>query len=190
METKPATRRARINTKDLNTFQKIQLYYKEEQGRVVLTPTEDKIRQRWEMAYKKLGKWNTKKEVANELSKIFGISHHQAMLDIRAAEMFFKKELEVDVEIERGRLMEALRKGMKLAMKKKDPYAIEKISNAIIKATGMDKEIAKPLIDPAKIKPHTINLSTDPDILKAEADRLRREAMEMEAEDIEYEETN
>lgn len=182
-------RRAKISVKGLTTFQKIQLYHKEEPGRITLSEKEQEILSRWETAYKKLGKWDTKKEIANDLMKVFGLSHHQAMKDIRNAELLYKEELEVDVEIERGRLMEALRRGMKIAIKAKSPEEIAKISAQMIKATGMDKEVAKPLIDPEEIRPHDIILTTDPEVLWKQAEALRRKQMEMLAEDVDYEET-
>lgn len=180
---KPATRRARISLSGLSTFQKIQAWYRYGEDRVDLPAHVHTMRERWVMAYSQLREWEKKEDIASLISGHYGVSMRTAYDDIKNAELLFKKILETDWEFVRLSLLETYREALKEAKDKKKLGYIQLFGKRI--EALIPKNTGHKLIDPDKIKPHTIVISADEKSLRKQVEELNKLAEEAEYTDFE-----
>lgn len=182
----PETKRARLDTRKLDNYQIIQLYYKEEEGRVPLTEKQEELKNRWEATFASLKKWeNSTQDVLNDISKSFGVDKRTVSNDIKIARRLFDEELKLDWELITYKRYASLERAIKKAHREDDFSAIARLEAIIQKYKP--KEVESPLIDPNKIKPHVIVLKSSKETLKRQMEENRRKAEQQLAEETSYE---
>lgn len=122
----------------------VHLWYRAADGEEwTLTPQQDAIRQRWDMAKARFLKRDSYAEVAAALVEEFGIGIATARRDIAQAMKCFGDLDKVPKEAHRQRAIEMSLLAFKVAKKQKDAGSMTKATMAYIAATGVDKDDAE-----------------------------------------------
>lgn len=169
------------------TFDRIYKYYHNDKSRVELTKEEEVIRERWEKAWFLLCRHRTKKQVADILVKLFGVSPSLAFDDARNAMMLFT-DPQKDVSGAKRAIAETWAvNGANRCWKEGDMEGYYKFLKEYREINGISADSNSDAMDEfmKKMKPTTIVIVSDASLLKAEAAKLQEEITnDTEFEDV------
>lgn len=148
---------------------------------IVLTEEDQRIMERWEFAWKKIGNINTKAQVVRSLMKVYKVDRKTAYRYINSAMMLFGDPQDQLREAKRAISSEWNIKLLKKAIKAEDYKAAEKLLLRFNRLHGLDKDSENGMATIMKnLKPHTIIIQGDPKSLEAEANKLMEDVEEAE----------
>ena len=169
-------------TKD-RTFDRIWKFYYLTDKKVVLSDKEERMRNRWELAWQMdctmLGAF----KIAKRLSKKFNITIRTAYQDIKMSRMLFSDPTQQNIEAKRAILNHILENSIRKARAKGDDLAVERLAHRYSKINGLDFKEADPISELVKNqKPAKIVFSSDAETLKKQAEEL--------IQDVDFEEVD
>ena len=157
-------------------FDRIYKYYFNKKTNVALTIEEDKIRERWDFAWKMLSNMYTKRQVENAVEQKFNVKKSVAYDDVRNCMMLFGDPRNQNKEAKRALSEEWIIKGIKKAWDDQDLDAYERLIGRYNKLNQIEEasndNIASVL---EKLKPHQIIIMANQKDLEQEAEKLRDE---------------
>lgn len=133
--------------KDVDIYQRLQLFYEkgfnnEGKAIVILTDSENHIRERWEAAFTMLVSFHSPSQVQTRMQSAYKISNTQAMHDVRNATRLFGDINKSSREGKKYILYELAMKCFQLANECRPPK-VDQMNAAVanmIKITGADKD--------------------------------------------------
>lgn len=180
---KTTKRPMRLDTRSMDAFDKIQAYYYEKKGKIVLTDNVEQIRQRMRLCYEDLCNFETKVSVVEKYSTEWGVSDVTIYHYIKMAEQLFPSMLDTPKEADRAYLKRLYQKGIKAAEIAEEWDRICYFGLRLEKLLGLQDHDTVP-VDWSTIQIAPIIINTDPDTLKQQA----RAIMDKYAEDAEWHE--
>lgn len=167
------------------TFDKIWKYYFEPNKTIKLTPKEDDIRHRWEMAWLMDSTLLIRRKIVNRMMQKFDITERQGYKDINNARLLFSDPTAQNKEARRLIMSNLLEGMIRKAVAKDDFKSAERLIMRYEKLNGLHREENHELGEYLKKqKPAVIVFSTDPEILKKQADQLIEDVKDVDFEDI------
>jgi hypothetical protein len=167
-------------------FERIWKYY--HKTRVELTPREEQIRARWEIAWRLLTYNNIKKDVANKLEKMYGIQKSLAYNDIKHAMRLFGDPSSDTKEAKRAIAETMVLRAAKRCWKNDDMDGYNKFLQKYIDINGLtlmeDDKMKEKL---KNLKPTVLVFVTSQEQLKKQADELMQDIPTI---DTSFEEAN
>jgi len=162
---------------------RIYKYYHSEKTRIELTPEEHKIRERWEKAWLLMCRHRTRKQVAEIVEKLFGVSKSVAYDDIRNAMMLFSDPQD-DLKHAKRSIAESMAmQGLDRCWKNGDMDGYWKLLKLYVEMNNLTSEEGNAVGDLLKkLKPQQIVIVANPDELKDMARQIQNEL----AEDIDF----
>jgi hypothetical protein len=174
------------------TFDRIWKFYYSKHTSIALNEKEERIRKRWEFAWKCLSSMFTKTEIANRLMKEFeGLSFRQAFVDIDNSKLLFGDPQDQVKKANKSLAVEWLIKAARKAYKNEDYGIMEKLVGRISKISGWENQDEGFADLIKKLKPTTIIFSASEEVLKKQAEQLiadQDQTQDIEFEDIEDQE--
>lgn len=171
---------------DDTLFDRIWRFYYDSKSQTELTATEEKMRERWEFAWRMMCGINTKRQVAKMMAKRYSVSERTAWTDIANAKMLFGSDPKVaNKQAERELVSQWIMKGIRKAWDDKDMDNYYKLLSSYTKLHGLEDHKDLGLGDIiSKLKPHVIEISADPETLKQQAAGLMEDVEDVDYEDL------
>lgn len=149
------------SNKKKTTFDLIQDWYLSKEGDVVLSDTQEEIRQRWHKAWTLLGNYHSPSQAATVLMKS-GIKQAQAYRDVKNAINLFGDIQKADKEGYRHILYEYSVKVFQLAAKEGNLTEMNRAINNMTKLKGLDREDPDiPDFSRLEIAPTTVSIPAE-----------------------------
>jgi len=165
-----------------STFERIYKYYFDRRP-IKLHPSEEKIRERWDTAWRLMTKFNTRANVVRKLTEEFSVHRQTAYNDIKSALKLFGDPEDQLKAAHKSLLHEYIVKGLKKAYKSDDLKAYEKMLLRYARLHGLDKDVSG--VDYSKLQPVTIVFGSNEEDLKKQADDLMSDVPN--TEDVNFE---
>jgi hypothetical protein len=151
---------------------------------LALTPEEEKMRERWDFGWKMLAGMFTRAQAALALIQKFNVSRAQAYDDVTKSMMLFGDPRHANKEAKRVLAEEWIVKGIKKAWDDGDLDAYERMLARYNKINRLEEDTDESMAGLIKkLKPTTIVIVSDAELLKSQASKLQEEI----TKDVEFE---
>jgi hypothetical protein len=166
------------------TLDRIYKYYHDRKRHIVLSPKEEEIRKRLDFLWRMRCKPYNRAESLSRWLKEFNLSNRLFYNDWKAVEIIFGDPIEESNKSKRAIANEILLSTIRKAREEKDYASVERLMAryAAINRLEEDDNTISEMVK--KLVPHTFIITSNPDILKKQAEELMQN---IPAQDIDFE---